>query len=367
MTRIERAKTVLSRFFYREDFTITVCRADRLDAADNRVFAAIRIRHVCRTATCMPTGIMGWSVAAKGSSDKGSNDKGSSDKGSSDKGSSDKGSSEMARHIMAVAAFILSVSIGAAVADDRYGAPPPGIAAHLQRLVKTYPEWIASADNEYVVLKSGARFAVSDHRTDKTFDELIEHPDIDDMFYLPYPAGTTPKQPPQNFDPGRVRFEPLFVTMYGDCKNNEVVDKLKTIPWLPAHNGGQLAITTVNGVDKALTAVSRELDTLPSATTKDLTKYLAPSGGTYNCRAVAGSTMRSMHAYGAAIDVNTRYSDYWRWSKELNAPVWKNRIPAEIVRVFERHGFIWGGYWYHFDTMHFEYRPELLPDQTASH
>jgi hypothetical protein len=273
----------------------------------------------------------------------------------------------MARHIMAVAAFILSVSIGAAVADDRYGAPPPDIAAHLQRLVKAYPEWIASADNEYVVLKSGARFAVSDHRTDKAFDELIEHPDIDDMFYLPYPAGTTPKQPPQNFDPGRVRFEPLFVTMYGDCKNNEVVDKLKTIPWLPAHNGGQLAITTVNGVDKALTAVSRELDTLPSATTKDLTKYLAPSGGTYNCRAVAGSTMRSMHAYGAAIDVNTRYSDYWRWSKELNAPFWKNRIPAEIVRVFERHGFIWGGYWYHFDTMHFEYRPELLPNQTASH
>jgi len=22
--------------------------------------------------------------------------------------------------------------------------------------------------------------------------------------------------------------------------------------------------------------------------------------------------------------------------------------------------FIWGGRWYHFDTMHFEYRPELL-------
>jgi hypothetical protein len=32
----------------------------------------------------------------------------------------------------------------------------------------------------------------------------------------------------------------------------------------------------------------------------------------------------------------------------------------EIVDVFERHGFIWGGKWYHFDTMHFEYRPELI-------
>jgi hypothetical protein len=32
----------------------------------------------------------------------------------------------------------------------------------------------------------------------------------------------------------------------------------------------------------------------------------------------------------------------------------------EIVAIFERHGFIWGGRWSHFDTMHFEYRPELL-------
>jgi hypothetical protein len=30
------------------------------------------------------------------------------------------------------------------------------------------------------------------------------------------------------------------------------------------------------------------------------------------------------------------------------------------VDIFERHGFIWGGKWGHFDTMHFEYRPELL-------
>jgi hypothetical protein len=61
------------------------------------------------------------------------------------------------------------------------------------------------------------------------------------------------------------------------------------------------------------------------------------------------------------------YADYWRWSKDTNAPIWKNRIPTEIVRAFEHHGFIWGGYWYHFDTMHFEYRPELLPDEPMPH
>ena len=40
---------------------------------------------------------------------------------------------------------------------------------------------------------------------------------------------------------------------------------------------------------------------------------------------------------------------------------WSNKIPAEIIAAFEKHGFIWGGRWYHYDTMHFEYRPELLP------
>ncbi len=37
----------------------------------------------------------------------------------------------------------------------------------------------------------------------------------------------------------------------------------------------------------------------------------------------------------------------------------------EIVRIFEKHGFIWGGRWYHYDTMHFEYRPELVGDGDA--
>ena len=46
---------------------------------------------------------------------------------------------------------------------------------------------------------------------------------------------------------------------------------------------------------------------------------------------------------------------------EFNKNVtYTNRIPIEIAEVFEKYGFIWGGKWYHFDTMHFEYRPELL-------
>ena len=69
-----------------------------------------------------------------------------------------------------------------------------------------------------------------------------------------------------------------------------------------------------------------------------------------------------MHAYAAAIDLNLSFSDYWLWQRGAPAATltYRNRMPQEIVDVFERHGFIWGGKWYHYDTMHFEYRPELL-------
>jgi len=241
---------------------------------------------------------------------------------------------------------------------ENFGAPPPELSRKLDRLVRAYPDFLASHDDKWLMLKDSRRFAISDGRTDKSFDALIEHADIDDMFYRDYPAGAAPAPPAKDFDPGRARFEPLFNAMYGDCEHGEVAPKLRSIAWLPKHHGGHVEITTVNGVDKALEAVVRELDELPSG----FMRYLVPSSGTYNCRKVAGSTVRSVHAWGAAIDINSAASDYWLWSASgKGEPVWRNRIPVQIVRIFEKHGFIWGGAWYHYDTMHFEYRPELLP------
>jgi hypothetical protein len=116
-------------------------------------------------------------------------------------------------------------------------------------------------------------------------------------------------------------------------------------------------VTTVNGVADHLEAAVRELEGLPAA----MTDFLVPSSGTYTCRVIAGTTQRSMHAYGAAIDINAAQADYWRWPLVPAGTInYRNHVPFEIVDIFEKHGFIWGGKWYHFDTMHFEYRPELL-------
>jgi hypothetical protein len=233
-----------------------------------------------------------------------------------------------------------------------YGAPPAGLDAKLDRLVRAYPDFLAGHDGAWLLLKDGRRFAISDGRTDKSFDAMIEHPDIDDMFYADYPAGAAAAAPAENFDPGRVRYRPLFDAMYGDCDRGEVEGRMRRVAWLPRHHGGTVLFNSANGADKALEAVSAELDALPDG---DM-KYLVPNSGTYNCRAIAGSTARSMHAWGAAIDINSDAAEYWRWSRSG----WHNRIPMEIVRAFERHGFIWGGRWSHYDTMHFEYRPELI-------
>ncbi len=231
-----------------------------------------------------------------------------------------------------------------------FGAPPADLDTKLDRLVAAYPDFLAGHDGNRLLLKDGRRFAISDGRTDKSLDAMIEHPDIDDMFYADYPAGADAAASPE--DPGRVRYAPLFDAMYGDCAKGGVTAKLRRIAWLPLHHGGQVEITTVNGVDRKLEAAIAELDALPAP---DM-RYLIPSSGTYNCRAVAGSAARSAHGWGIAVDLNSAAAEYWRWS----GAGWRNRVPVEIAHIFERHGFIWGGRWQHYDTMHFEYRPELI-------
>jgi hypothetical protein len=229
----------------------------------------------------------------------------------------------------------------------------PAQAAPLDALVRAYPDFLASHDGKVLIWKDGTRMPVSDGRSDKTFEEKLRHASILDQFSIPYVKGPLSKPPAPEQDPGRFRNTAFFDKMYGDCSRGEVQRKLTTVAWLPKSGGGSVQITTVNGVADHLRAVSDELDKLAP----DLRKFLVPSAGTFNCRTVKDTGSRSMHAWGVAIDINTKSSDYWLWSP---GGVYRNRIPFAIVDIFEKHGFIWGGKWGHFDTMHFEYRPELL-------
>jgi D-alanyl-D-alanine carboxypeptidase len=233
-------------------------------------------------------------------------------------------------------------------------ATPAAADPAIDALLAAYPDFLAGSEGNVLIWKDGTRMPISDGRTGKSFEQLLNRPDIKDQFAIPYPLGIELKHPAIDEDPGRIRYQPLFQKMYGNCRKGEVTRHLKAVRWL---GGGSVMATTVNGVADKLAAVARDLEKLPG----NLTRFLVPSAGTYNCRAIAKTHRLSLHAYGAAIDLNPRYGDYWLWPQQSNGTIpWKNRIPLAIVEVFERHGFIWGGKWYHYDTMHFEYRPELI-------
>jgi D-alanyl-D-alanine carboxypeptidase len=228
----------------------------------------------------------------------------------------------------------------------------------LDALLAAYPDRLASYTDSELIWQDGSHMPLGSSHPNMPFAELLDRADIRDQFVIPYPLATAPfREPATDADPGRLRNEAFFLKMYGDCRKGEVTPKLRAISWLPHHGGGMIRATTINGVADQLEKVSRDLDLLPAA----MIQYLVPMSGTYNCRPIAETHRLSVHAFGAAIDINARFGNYWLWSKGPDGAIaWRNQIPKEIVEIFERYGFIWGGRWYHFDSLHFEYRPELI-------
>nr|WP_304363624.1 M15 family metallopeptidase [Jiella sp. LLJ827] len=236
----------------------------------------------------------------------------------------------------------------------------PAIAAsiplfdRLEALQTAYPEQIAAIELDALVMRDGTRIPIDDGEA-KEHQTKLARADIEDMLSQIYPIGRCDQgaPPPRDSDPGRIRNDAFFRAVYGSSR--EIAEsRLVPVDWF----GTRLRFTETGGADQALAAVARDL----AALGRSFRKYLTPSAGTFNWRMIAGTDRLSAHSFGAAIDINTSVADYWRWAggKPGNVPAYRNRVPREIVEIFERHGFIWGGKWYHYDTMHFEYRPELI-------
>ena len=243
--------------------------------------------------------------------------------------------------------FLLAMAVAAGAEAGELS-----LAEKIDILVKSYPDVLNGGSEKGVGFIYHARILPVDDGVKRNNFEMLEGGDIEDSLQQIYPSGPCETKPDVNFDPGRIRSEPLMKLIYGQSRK-EVEGNLVPVKWF----GETLHVTKVNGVDKALEAVRDEL-----VSRSDLRKYLTPSAGVFNWRKVAGQENLSVHSFGAAVDLNTKFADYWVWSKGKpgRVPVYKNKFPMEIVDIFEKHGFIWGGRWYHYDTMHFEYRPELL-------
>ena len=90
----------------------------------------------------------------------------------------------------------------------------------------------------------------------------------------------------------------------------------------------------------------------------------------FQIKKVDGTRVQSMHGFGLALDLIpksfNRKEVYWKWSRVFNKKWYKIPLnkrwspPQEVIDAFENNGFVWGGKWSRFDTIHFEYRPEIL-------
>ncbi|MDF2841482.1 MAG: D-alanyl-D-alanine carboxypeptidase [Clostridia bacterium] len=225
-------------------------------------------------------------------------------------------------------------------------------------LMLAYPEHIidiqkAEDEKVYIVLKSGAKL-IYDDKMQKNIESKMANPDLQDMLEQPYPLNTTRGLMENDFDPGRVRAYGLLKEAYGGSQQ-QVEKKLANIK----AGGRSFQFNNSNGAGEALKSAMEELIPLSQSNSK-VAAAAFPSSGTYNYRVISGTNRLSPHAFGIAIDLARDKRDYWKWASREEGQERLASYPIEIVEIFERHHFVWGGKWGHFDTLHFEYRPEII-------
>lgn len=225
-------------------------------------------------------------------------------------------------------------------------------------LMMAYPEYITNIEKGkdkkvYVVMKSGKRILYDDKR-EKSFNEKLNNADLQDMLEQIYPLTNNGKLMPQNFDPGRIRVYPLFKEVYGNSKQ-QVEKNLANVK----SGYGYSSFNRNNKASEALQSAMKEIVNI-TGRNKATYNYVFPTMGTFNYRLISGTNQLSVHSFGIAIDFSTSKWDYWKWANREQGQKRLDLYPKEIVEVMERHNFVWGGKWGHFDIMHYEYRPELV-------
>ncbi|WGL52637.1 M15 family metallopeptidase [Nocardioides sp. BP30] len=75
------------------------------------------------------------------------------------------------------------------------------------------------------------------------------------------------------------------------------------------------------------------------------------TAGCYYPRFIAGTSSLSNHAFGLAIDINAPENERGT-SGQMN---------RQVVQIFQKWGFTWGGTWHYTDPMHFEMNKIVTP------
>jgi hypothetical protein len=250
----------------------------------------------------------------------------------------------------------------------------------MKAFAQAYPDRIGPAelrDGDWAVPINGTYFFYAEGRL------LPEHlrahvAEYDAMSIYTYPADLPAWKTPDPKTSAKIEtssnrqraYQPkrcpdFFDELWGAHTRQESLDRLKTIQFLgkkvPVHSWivDKLAL-----VEKEINAAAQK--------SPEVRLWINNIGSitAWNWRTIAETQSRSFHAYASAVDIlpNAKNVDntYWMWAARKTPKWWtvpyekRFHPPDVVVKAFESYGFVWGGKWQFFDTMHFEYRPEIL-------
>ncbi|MBU3158638.1 M15 family metallopeptidase [Clostridium frigoris] len=224
-------------------------------------------------------------------------------------------------------------------------------------LMMAYPEYIKNIEENngyvYLIMKSGKKLCYDDKKV-KTIQEKLINPDLQDTLEQIYPLSPTKEIMISDFDPGRYRSYGLLHEVYGESK--EIIENNLTKVNIIYNN---YQFNKKNKASNSLKTVMEEINPILKMD-QNLRNCLLPCSGTFNYRVISGTSRLSPHSFGIAIDLASDKRDYWKWATKDAGEKRLMSYSSELVKIFEKNNFVWGGKWSHFDILHFEYRPEII-------
>ena len=260
-------------------------------------------------------------------------------------------------------------------------SPPSIVAAkpgerEMKALAAAWPQRIAEVvqrDGDWMLRIDDSWFAWA-HGRILPEAQAARWEDFAPLLFYPYPLSLPPLAVPDEKEAARLR-ELLLQRRTNPPRRSE--DFLSALCRLRGGPGIEARLVTVSlagfpvhvheRLREPLERVSASLVALRAAD-PDVAAFLAGLSEItgYNYRNVEATRSRSMHSFGLAMDLIPRSyqgkNAYWLWATSRTPDWWtipydrRWMIPPAIVEAFEREGFVWGGKWLFFDTMHFEYR-----------
>ncbi len=160
---------------------------------------------------------------------------------------------------------------------------------------------------------------------------------------------------------------PFLYDFIYDCASRIAVEQhIKSVSFLGKKSN------THERIHRPLKAVETEIRAAAEKN-PEVRKFIGAlqSADSYSWRNISDSGNRSFHSLGLAVDVlpsGWRQKNlYWAWRRDIDPENWmllplerRWMPPEEVIEIFERNGFLWGGKWAIWDNMHFEYRPEII-------